>query len=78
MFSGDLQEDLHIFLLGFSLLDGFSGVMDYRIWLNLESTYEWMHTMLLFLGLGYLNQDCVSSFIHLHANSKMPMSFTPR
>ena len=50
--------------------------------LHLIYTYEWLHTMFVYLDLGYLTQDVfLSSAIRLHANFKMslflPLSSTP-
>lgn len=46
--------------------------------LHLISTYKWVNTIFVFLGLVYLTQDVIfSSSSHLPANCKMSLFFTP-
>lgn len=60
---GDLcyfPREIHVSLFGPSLLPSLSGTVDVA-WvpftLQLISTPEWLHTMFVFQGLGYLTQD---------------------
>ena len=54
-----------MFFFGFTLLFDFSRLANYKLnvlCLWLESTNERVHTILIFLGLGYLTQDNVFYF----------------
>ena len=55
LFTSNIQEDNNMIFFGFTFLFSFSGITNYRLnvllwWL--ESTYEWVHTIFLFLGSG--------------------------
>ena len=45
--------------------------------LRLEFTNAWVHTMFIFLGLGYLTLHSVSISIHFQAKFKMLLFFFP-
>ena len=69
IYSGDLvffyfpcRLDLCMSLLGSSLLSKFSGIVICGLVffaLCLKTTYEWVHVIIVFLGLGYLTQNDV-------------------
>ena len=66
MYSGDLvffyfpcRFDPYMSLLGSSLMAAFSGIMIvswFYFALCLKATYDWVHMIFVFLGLGYLTQ----------------------
>jgi hypothetical protein len=45
--------------------------ISFILWLI--STYKWVHTMHILLGLGYLTQDDVLRYIHVPAKFMMPL-----